>query len=78
MTPGAIQFTVIFSLASCSAAALVSPNSAVLLTEYAPKSCKTTGKLLKSQCQLAHFKRMKPPDGRDEDNPAVRLLAQQR
>ena len=39
ITPGAIQLTLILSEASSLARALVSPNRAVLLTEYGPSAC---------------------------------------
>ena len=38
--PGATQLTLMFSGAKSLAAALVSPRSAVLLTEYTPSSCR--------------------------------------
>lgn len=38
ITPGAIQFTRILLDANSVANILVSPNNAVLLTEYAPRS----------------------------------------
>ena len=39
MIPGAKQLTLIFSSPSSTDSALVSPNKAVLLTEYAPYPC---------------------------------------
>ena len=39
MMPGAKQLTLIFSSPSSTDSALVSPNKAVLLTEYAPYPC---------------------------------------
>lgn len=41
MIPGATQLTLILFAAKSFATTLVSPRSAVLLTEYAPKSYKS-------------------------------------
>lgn len=45
MIPGAKQFTLIPSGAKSLEAALVNPNKAVLLTEYAPNNCDNTIKI---------------------------------